>query len=106
MTPVPTSSHAYAHVRDNEIRERRVLQADALQVDVEDHRDRGKPVPSDVRMSTLTQESHDRPFARRVSAVDTAPFFTETDAIAFAEHGEVGQNEIHWQLRDQSAARR
>jgi hypothetical protein len=86
--------------------ERPILQADALQVDVEDHRDRGEPVPSDVRMSTLTHESDDRPFARRVGAVDTAPLVTETDAIAFAEQGEVGQNEIHWQLRDQSAARR
>jgi hypothetical protein len=54
----------------------------------------------------LTHESHDCPFARRISAVDTASLFTETDAIAFAEHGEVGQNEIHWELRDQSAARR
>jgi len=58
-------------------------------------------------MSTFTHESHDCPFAcpfaRRISAVDTASLLIETDAITFAEHGEVGQNEVHWQLRDPRA---
>jgi len=72
------------------------LQAHALQVDIDDHRHGAKPIPTNVRKSAITHEPHDCALARRIGAVvDTASFLAETDALAFDEYGEVGQDEIH-----------